>query len=925
MNIEPKAAQLSQAEAEFDFSPDVPSAPSNAPANTEPSLPKTALVFESSDSVESLTEEEPSVEAELEDNSDIFAIADSSSPANKGRNTEQVQAEPKIAAEPEKTAASDEFIIPDVFDIADSDRNVDAGDYVSTIWKSYVPRFTEVTNNKYYFANNSVLEENGKAAKEAKPGEGDEDLSVPIRPSSGIRVEQRSAETVSDVSDPTAEVESAVPEVVVVKINAKVKTGKKDKINVFKFSEPSGEVEEESISDEERERQRLSILTGKNFDELVSEKPEEVSPEQNSAADAFDDASAKSPSDDEPADDSEPYYPYEPAGFNSKVVDGDDPFAAEGGLLHSRASVPEGYVPSSGKTAANDTTEYNSFSMRDVFKDKFLDSIMAVRIRLCVAIILGVLSLGLNIFWDAIVTAIGFVVSPALAAVIDAALIVAMTVICMPEIIFAIRGAVKGKAFPELSVLLMGISLLGYDIAVALSTKTANYPTFACVYAIAVINAVYATNCLHFSNFSAFKIVSEKGNKQIIDKPLTRNLELENSALDGAVDEYKSRCANLYTTPFVSGFFANSSKNAENSRNNLIILCSSVGAALVSFVVMLFLSGIAAALAAFALVVSLSVPAFASLTHKVVYADAQRDATATGSAIVGEAALADYAGVDVVCFEDTEVFGPDDVSLKSASDRRSDYLDSMRKMASLFAAIGGPLSVVFESAINKKCAPASEVVIEDDGIEGLVEGKKVMAGSRDYMLRHGVRIPNVTDNRVGSTRVIYAASEGEFFANFTVHYSFSEEFAYILSEMKENGMVPLVYTRDFNINNELMSLLTGGSDIIRVMREYEPVRPRPVFGKINASMVTFGDKTTALKLLLSSKRYNRFKDVISVIELASCLTGAALAAAIAVCNMMSALPVAVVAVWQIGWSIALRIMSKKNFNPRKKDKKNAEQ
>ena len=89
-------------------------------------------------------------------------------------------------------------------------------------------------------------------------------------------------------------------------------------------------------------------------------------------------------------------------------------------------------------------------------------------------------------------------------------------------------------------------------------------------------------------------------------------------------------------------------------------------------------------------------------------------------------------------------------------------------------------------------------------------------------------------------------------------------------------------------------------------------------------MVTFGGKTEALSMLLTSKKYVHFKSLISVIELASCMTGAALAAAIALCNMTAALPVAALVLWQIGWSISFRLMSKKNFNPRKKDKKNAE-
>ncbi len=873
-------------------------------------IPKTALVFEESADAESEVELEKSAENEANDLSDIFAIAEQSEP--KAEN-EPLQTE-VLADENMRSVSDEEFIIPEIFDIAAESDSMPPDDYVSTIWKSYVPRFTDVTENQYHFANNGAKKET--AANSFDSASNDSQSVNASAASSGcvIKVEQRDVSKGKiDYNDPTAEMESFVPDVVVVNINGK-SNDKKDTINVFKFSDEKKENDSESPSPEELERRAISGLTGHKWEE-------EINPvsENNTDLQHTDDASnrdSESISDDEvfgavhdEEDISVPLYSY-----------------AEG-YEHEHESkesyVPQGY-DSSSNAAANDTSEYNSFSMRDTFKDKFLDSIMASRIRLAVAVLLGITALVFNIFEKAICLYFGIGYNAMAAAIIDSCLIISLMLISMPEIVRAVKYLILGRVMPELSVALVGISLLAYTAAMVAIAPVGGYPLFSCVYAITVINSIFATNYLHSANFSAFRIVSEKGNKEIIDKPYTRTMELENSALDGAIDEYKSKIASLYTTPFVSGFFRNASKNSENSKNNLVIFASGFGVALVAGVVMFFLGGVVDAFAAFALVVSLALPAFSILSHKIPYKHAQKEAGLEKSAIIGERALYEHSAIDVVTFEDTEVFGPDDVTLKSASDRRSDYIDTMRKMACLFAALGGPLCRVFESALNKKYAPAENVIIEDDGVQGMVDGKSVMAGNGDYMKRHGVRIPNIDDKKAGSTRVIYAASEGEFFATFTVHYSFSEEFALTLSAMRENGIVPLVYTRDFNINNDFMRLLTGGSDVIRVMRKYTPKTEPTVYSKIDATMVTFGGKTAAINLILSSKRYAHFKSMMAITELTACLTGAALAAAIVLCNMMFSLPAALLAVWQLGWSVVLGIMSKKIFNPRKKEKRDAE-
>ncbi len=846
-------------------------------------IPKTGLVFEKTDDAEA---PEPEFEFDFD---------------------EEVK-EP--AASVLDNAPSDdddgEFIIPDVFDFAqqaEANESAATEGYVSTIWKAYVPRFTDVTENNYAVSD-----------KKSVTNETIDEFSDLYDKKTGnvsqITVTKREkGEDLFDVNDPTAEIKRTVTDAIVVKVNG-TKGVSKDSLNVFKFSDENvSEPKKDEIEDtEERERGEIAELTGRDWDTV-----------QKKDSSAVDSVSSESDS-----------YVNENAAKNGKYRDIIEEQKSEF-IVHkedeSERIAPEGFSKQE-KVEASDTSEYNSFSMREAFKDKFLDLIMSVKIRLTVAILLGIATFIFDIFERRICFYFGIGLNFGAPAVIDACLVASIFLLTLPETCKALKHLVFGSVTPELLSAIVGVTIFAYEVMMAIIAPIGGgYPLLASVYVIMAINSVFATYSLQNASFMAFKLVSEKGNKYVLDKPLTRTLEHENIALDGLVDEYRSRCARVFKTPFVSGFYANAYKKSEKSKNNLLILMLSFGVAIVSSAIMLFVStgGPVSALSTFALVVSLSIPAFTILSHKVPYADAEREAVGENSAIIGEAALVDYSDVDVMTFDDTEVFGPDDVTLKSASDRRSDYLDTMRKMSSLFAAIGGPLSRVFENALNKRYAPATEVAVEDDGVSGIVEGERVMAGTAQYMKRHNVRVPASHDIKVGSTRVIYAASEGEFFATFTVHYSFSEEFALLLSSMREKGITPLVYTRDFNINNEFMRILTGGSDVIRVIRRYTAIKEPEVYSRINSSMVVKGEKTSAINLILTAKRYRHFQSVIAVTELSAATVGAGLAVMIAFSNMIVSLPTVVLSVWQLVWSAALIISSRRSFNRRKKEGKNAEE
>ena len=332
----------------------------------------------------------------------------------------------------------------------------------------------------------------------------------------------------------------------------------------------------------------------------------------------------------------------------------------------------------------------------------------------------------------------------------------------------------------------------------------------------------------------------------------------------------------------------------------------------------------------FALSFLLGMPTFSLLSSKLSFYQSQRAAVLEESAAVGEGAFYEFAATDVVAFDDTDIFGPEDVNLKRFMlyGDRDNMEKAMRQMCALFAVVGGPLDFMFTNAIDNRVRhkSATNTVIEDDGLSGDVMGHRISAGSREYMIRNGIEIPEAarpSDSASDTTKVLYAAEDGEVYAKFYIRYSFSEEFTSLLPSLKEQGIIPLIYTRDPNITNELLDTLTAGADCMRVVKIYRPIREEKVYGRVSARMVTFGDKLNAIVMILLSKKYRAFTEKIRFTELLATFVGLVLAV---VFGILGVNPAAVIAsvVWQIVWCIVLHYMSISTFLREEKNKNNEE-
>ncbi len=769
----------------------------------------------------------------------------------------------------EPAEKEEEFLVPEQFEAEARFDTPETPNEQTKIWATYVPRFTEVSDN-YRMSGDS------RPQPEALTGEAAE--CDPTDPTAEIDAEVSDAVTVSSTGD--VKLEDFAETLNVYKFGAESNDAipKAEKIE---FSEPEVAVEPEAAIDNEL-KQEEEIPTPQ---EPTRQRRVEI-PDPNST---------------------------------SQIVECEEPKGA-GSLLKYEPSAIAPALPQKNLKSG----EYTAFFQRDNFKDKFLDGILSVKIRLfSLAFIALVLLVYENLYIFGVDVAGLLKISAARGAValIDLHLCFCAFALALPEIITAVKLLFKKQLVPELILIPTFIAVAVMTVEDYISMNKAPM-LVGLVFAVEAFSAVLGACVRKSADFTAFKSVSQNGDKKALEISETKALPKENIALDGAVDGYKSRTIRLFRTSFVSDFFKTASKVRESNPVNIILLSSSLGVALIVAIISgIFNDGISSATDAFALVLLAAIPAFGILLHKLPYSKAERASNDNKTVLIGENSLYEVAEADVITFEDTEIFGTEDVVLKRFMlyGDKENMAKAMRQMSALFSAVGGPLEYIFSNSLDKRPVPATSVTIEPAGISGSVDGKRIFAGTYEYMRERGLIAEQDTQDAVGAdtTKIMYAAEEGSVYAKFYIRYSFSEAFTEILPDIRKNGIVPLVYTRDPNISNELLKTLTAGQGTIRVMKKTDrPSSDVKSYTKLDAGVVTFGDKMNAIAAVLLAKKYTALQEKLLKTELVLTALGAITAAVLVLLGIK--VPSVGIAVWQVALAVGLNIVSARALLPKKR-------
>ncbi len=802
--------------------------------------------------------------------------------------------EPEQSAEPEpqEQSAPEEFSIPEEFEVNEKFNTPASPIERTKIWSTYVPRFTDVSDTY-----RMVDDPRPRPQQPAPP--------------TPTAVKKEPSASLADKTDPTAEIDQEIKDAISVNIDASSEVKLEDyaeSINVYKFSDGQG--------GDVPQAEKLVFTPELTVPDDIQEQ-ELPEPENTEEPEPYDEPELEV---GEPA---EPVYerrgnvqipdPTPSVNIIEEVTPEQSPAVSE---APTRAIAPH-----SNKRIIKyeRLREYTAFYQRDAFKDKFLDSILSVKIRLfSLAFIAVLLLLYENLGLFGVNVAELLKISDARAALsrLNLPLCFCAFVLALPEVVYGIRLLIKKELTPEV-FLIPSFLIIAGTVAWDYYTSDSTPALFGLVFAIQALAAVYASCIRKTADFTAFKAVSQNGDKRALNVSETQSLHQENIALDGAVDGYKSRTVRLFRTSFISDFFKRTAKGREDGFVNLLLVSVSTGAALVLALVCGFLrGGVDSAFDAFALLFMTAIPAASMLLHKLPYSEAEKISNKNKTVVIGEESLYEFSDVDVIAFDDTEIFGEDDVALKrfmSYGDKENTE-KAMYQMSALFSVVGGPLDLIFtKSLAGKRPVPATNVVIGTDGICANVDGKRVHAGTYEYMKRCGISVRSDSATQsVGAdtTKIMYAAESGAVYAKFYIRYSFSEQFTEILPAIRENGIVPLIYTRDPNISNELLKTLSAGQGVIRVMKKNDiPPIEEPGLTRIDAGIVTYGNKMNAIRSVLLSKKYAELQASLSKAELAAMSAGAVAAAVLSLLGLN--VPSLAVAAWQLVCCAGLYITSRK--------------
>ncbi|MCQ2413990.1 MAG: hypothetical protein MJ082_04260 [Clostridia bacterium] len=791
----------------------------------------------------------------------LFEEAGTPTPESAQPVTEE---EPQVANQPEEPA---EVPAPEPAEKTD--------DILNLIRQPYMPTFTEVSENYRMAKPHTDAEKTAEVKVEA------------IRPDD---LAQTAEDAPAYASDPTADepYEKNETDAVVVKVG--VDALKDEESSDLVLKKPHDAPKEADVREQrtlEDEKAELAELIG----DYVSEPEPEPAPKHVKF---------------EPKPKSEP----EP----TPVIPYAEPITIDMNGSQDVPAVPEDVLPIYTPPTHFPHREYCDESQKNGIKDRFIDRLMSLRVRLIFAVLLFLGCLFGETFLLAGHNLIElFGDTPFLAPEVFHEFVMAGCVfaLILPEFIKNFKKLVLGRgSITFLPVLTCLFSALYYLILTLI--EETDFVRFGTVNAAIAVSVLVAEIFELHADFRSFKTVSSSDEKFAATKTLTRTMPRENLALDGAVDELNSETVTVSKASFVTDFYANLRVGSENRKFNAILFALVFGVSAVTGLSVGFIQhGIGAGLSAAYISLVFGAPAFAVFSRKLPHLLTEKNLNADSATVVGEAALSAYAKADVFSFRDSEIFGEEGVSLKRMMlfGDSEEITDVLRKTASLFVDLGGPLETIFAS--SGRCERASDIVIEADGIRGILGGAAVCAGTEAFMKRMGVAVPEETAKEKEAeqdekTRVMFCAENGRVMAKFFIHYAFSEDFAELLGGLREEKIVTLVYTRDPNMDADLLAALGVTDKEMRLMKlsqndEIGTETP----DRVSSPVVALNRKTNALSAILHARRFERFRlkleNYLLGFACAGLLAGGILAAAFGA-RLTLLLPLAYLLLQTLGFS-----------------------
>lgn len=249
----------------------------------------------------------------------------------------------------------------------------------------------------------------------------------------------------------------------------------------------------------------------------------------------------------------------------------------------------------------------------------------------------------------------------------------------------------------------------------------------------------------------------------------------------------------------------------------------------------------------------------------------------SGVLLGGGKAVAHMAGRSFVLMTDDDIFPGDAISVNGYKLMNPDKKElALSVTASVLDAAQTALAKPFLRLASDSYAPlrpVSELVFSDaGGITGVVDGRRVMVGTASFVQRAWIKIP--PDIKLKTA--VFCVVDSELLAIFAVKYQVTPKADYALNLLEDNGYMPVVATRDFNVTAAFIQSRFGvsSSDVV-----YPPADLRVAMSDKSLALesdgliVTYGGSDAVAEALISCRRYRTSARLSVIFSLLSSVIG----------------------------------------------------
>lgn len=326
---------------------------------------------------------------------------------------------------------------------------------------------------------------------------------------------------------------------------------------------------------------------------------------------------------------------------------------------------------------------------------------------------------------------------------------------------------------------------------------------------------------------------------------------------------------------------------------------------------------------AFVCAMCITTPCYALFCTNNTLLGVSKQLRTRGAMVNGFEGASVTSDANAIVIEAQNLFGPRSCEIhgiKTFNGAKAD--DVILKTASVIINTKSPLASVFDDVIIGKQAILPEVddiVYEDRlGTTGWIYRKKILVGTRDLLIHHGVPVLKEDFEKKYTRKgrkVLYLAEAGKLMAMFVVSYSADPQLKKALRKLEKSGMTILVRSADPFINDESIAELFELPDgYIRVMnssngRAFE--KYSNLFAqKSPAYIVHNGSALGLVSAFSAAEDLQETRKLISVLISFGSALGFGVVGLLAFVGGIDQLDAIKVALFQAAWCIFVNLLAK---------------